>query len=67
MKQLIEYLNSRVPAPCTVMREVNSAVAEAERSTDKHKKRNAFPEGAFFNQFVLPNVFNFLASSADLL
>jgi hypothetical protein len=49
------------------MREVNSAVAEAERSTDKHKKRNAFPEGAFFNQFVLPNVFNFLASSADLL
>ena len=61
LEGLESHLNRALRDYSGVRENLAEAVRRAKASTDKHEKRNAFPEGAFLNEFVLRPVHEFVA------
>jgi len=60
LKKLEEFLNEKIPPPKIMRREVDLIVKSAKESQKERHK--AFPEGALLNQYIAPNLYDFISN-----
>ena len=59
-KNLEEVLNQKIPSPRVMRKEVDLIVKKVKESEKERHK--GFPEGAFLNQYIAPNLYEFISN-----